>query len=346
MFNPSPRGSRDDPSAFASYVSTQRGAAELLAARAEGPSLPPPSAENACTREETTEMKGSASSGELRPFQQETLFEVADVWHDASSPMNIPQHLHSSPPFAMYAWQTEILQREESLVRREVEAFAQGERLAQREEQLRHLQEHLATKVAADAKRRQLHEAKCALERREHEVAQKLAVAREEKDNLDARAAELDIRERRLEEEQECLLNDAQRQVDLIHSSARVLQEKEATVAQREESCSRHEAELMLQRECLIGWEVSLSRQQRQLDAQLASVVDKLAAAEKIVLRENNVQELELRLCEREALLWETAAKKLPGSREDLKGLIASLRRLQDKLFSCEFKRHTSSEVL
>ncbi|ESL10452.1 hypothetical protein TRSC58_01815 [Trypanosoma rangeli SC58] len=293
-----------------------------------------------------TKKKGGASSGEPQPFQQETLFEVADAWHDASSSVNTPQHLRSSPPSAMRTWQTEILQWEESLVRREVEAFARGERLAQREEQLRFLQECLAPKVATDAYQRQLHEAKCALEQREHEVAQKLAAAREEKDNLDVRAAELDIRERRLEEEQERLLNDTQGQVERIYSSTCLLQEKEFTVAQREESCSRHEAELMLQRECLLGWEASLSRQQRQLDAQLVSVAEKLAAAEKIVLRENNVQEVERRLREREALLWETAARKVPGSREDLKGLIASLRRLQNELFSCEFKRPTTSEVL
>ncbi|RNF21902.1 uncharacterized protein Tco025E_03232 [Trypanosoma conorhini] len=342
MFTPSPRGGSDDPSALASSVSTRRVAAELLAAHAGESSPHPPSAGGARTRGAVAEATEGASRGGPPSFQQETLFEVADVWHEASPPMTAPrQPPHSSPPSssawpmeaqAVRTWQAEFLQREESLVRREMEAFAREERLAQR--------------VATDACRQRLHEAKSALEKREREVAQQVAAQREEKELLDARTAELDRRERELEEEQERLLNDTREQVERIHSSACVLQEKESAVAQREESCSHRAAELMLQRECLLSWEASLRRQQCQLDAQQASVAEKLAAAQELLSRESNLEELELRLREREASLWEAAAAKVPGDRGELKRLLDTLRRLQGELHSCEPTGNTSSEVL
>ncbi|EKF38584.1 hypothetical protein MOQ_001209 [Trypanosoma cruzi marinkellei] len=358
MFTPMQRGNGDNMPALSSPVSVRRVVAELLGTHAESPSHQRVVAGNACGRGELTEMKGDTSRGSQLQLRDEILFEVADDWHDASPTATSsppppgekeeqrPEHHSSMPPASPSAWQWEniairmrqaiLLQREESVVRREMEVFAREERLAQREEQLRLLQERLAPTVATDTYRQELHEAKCELNQRERGVAQQLAAQRQEKELLDARAEELDVRQRELEEEQERLLNDTREQVERIHNSARILQEKEATVARREENCSQRESELMLQRECLFSWEASLRRQQSQLDAQRASVAKECAAARELLSRESELQELEIRLREREGSLWKTAAEKVPNEQGELKSLIEFLRGLQDELVACE----------
>ncbi|KAF8275841.1 hypothetical protein TcYC6_0014690 [Trypanosoma cruzi] len=367
MFTPMSRCNGDNMPTSSSPVSVRRVVAELLGTHAESPSPQRLAAGIARRRGELTEMKGDTSRDSQLQLRQEFVFDVADDWHDASPtatssppPPGEKEEQRPEPhsplsPTSPSAWQREdiairmrqaiLLQREESVVRREMEAFAREERIAQREEQLRLLQERLAPKVVTDAYRQQLHETKCELEERERGVVQQLTAQRQEKELLDTRAEELDVRQRELEEEQERLLNDTREQVERIHNSARVLQEKEATVARREENCSQRESELMLQRECLLSWEASLRRQQSQLDAQCASVAEECAAARELLSRESKLQELEIRLSEREGSLWKTAAEKVPNGQGELKSLIEFLRGIQDELFACEPIRHAGSAL-